>query len=193
MNILPGTLAALAVMMLTVMSGYSSAAGILESGDSARLPSSRVAPERAGREPDGASQGKSERGGKDEPGKGGKGEPEGKREQGKEGERGEESGTKLALNEKYDHVRRGARLILVYDAPSNSFIGTVENTTGKTLKRVRVEVHLSNGKELGPTTPGDLKPGEKREVNLLATSKDFNWWTAHPEVGGGEHSKGGSK
>ena len=70
-------------------------------------------------------------------------------------EEGEESGTELALNETYDKVRNGARLILAYNAQSNSFEGTVENTTAETLKRVRVEVHLSNGKELGPTPSAD--------------------------------------
>ena len=104
---------------------------------------------------------------------------------------GEESGTELALNETYDKVRNGARLILTYDAQSNSFNGTVENTTERTLGRVRVEVHLSNGKELGPTTPADLGPGEKRVVKLTATSKDFDGWSAHPEVGNEE--QGGSE
>jgi len=80
------------------------------------------------------------------------------RDGGEHGEEGEESGTELALHETYDAVRNGARLILAYDAPSDSFTGTVENTTDKTLRRVRVEVHLSNGKELGPTTPADLSP-----------------------------------
>ena len=109
---------------------------------------------------------------------------------GHHGEEGEESGTELALNESYDAVRNGARLILAYDAQSNSFNGTVANTTDKTLKRVRVEVHLSNGKELGPTTPGDLGPGERRDVRLKATDKGFDGWTAHPEVGIGEHGSG---
>jgi len=104
---------------------------------------------------------------------------------------GEESGTEYALTETYDQVRNGARLILAYDAQSNSFNGTVENTTTRTLKRVRVEVHLSNGKELGPTTPGDLGPGEKRSVRLTAISADFDRWSAHPEVGNEEH--GGSE
>jgi hypothetical protein len=36
-------------------------------------------------------------------------------------------------------------------------------------------------------TQGDLGPGEKRDVKLAATSKDFDGWTAHPEVGIGEH------
>ena len=102
----------------------------------------------------------------------------------------EESGTELTLNETYDKVRNGARLILAYDAQTNAFKGTVENTTDETLKQVRVEVHLSNGKELGPTPAADLAPGEKREVQLIATSTDFDGWTAHPEVGEGEHGHG---
>jgi len=106
------------------------------------------------------------------------------------GEEGEESGVEYALNETYDQVRKGARLILAYDPQSNSFIGTVENTTEIILKKVRVEVHLSNGKELGPTTPADLDPGEKRDIKLTAKSKNFEGWSAHPEVGGGEHSHG---
>ena len=112
------------------------------------------------------------------------------RDGGEHGEEGEESGTELALHETYDAVRNGARLILAYDAPSDSFAGTVENTTDKTLRRVRVEVHLSNGKELGPTTPADLGPGERRDVRLKATNTDFDGWTAHPEVGIGEHDGG---
>ena len=106
------------------------------------------------------------------------------------GAEGEESGTELALNQAYDNIRNGARLILAYDAESNSFSGTVENTTDKILEQVRVEVHLSNGKELGPTTPEDLEPGKKRDIKLAATNKDFDGWTAHPEVGRGEHGHG---
>ena len=105
----------------------------------------------------------------------------------------EESGTELALDESYDAVRNGARLILTYDPQSNSFNGFVENTTDIILKQVRVEVHLSNGVELGPTTPTDLNPGESIEVSLTATNKSFDGWTAHPEVGesgGGEHGQG---
>ena len=45
---------------------------------------------------------------------------------------GEESGTQYGLTETYDVVRAGARLILSYDASSNTFTGTVENTTGET-------------------------------------------------------------
>ena len=105
----------------------------------------------------------------------------------------EESGTALALDETYDVVRNGARLILAYDAQSNSFSGTLGNTTGTTLRRARVEVHLSNGIELGPTNPVDLAPGESVRVTLQATSQAFDGWTPHAEIGGpgegdGEHS-----
>ena len=103
----------------------------------------------------------------------------------------EESNVELTLTDTYDKVRNGARLILNYDAQSNAFKGTVENTTNETLKRVRVEVHLSNGKELGPTAPGDLAPGEKKEILLAAASTNFDKWTAHPEVGEGEHGSDG--
>lgn len=103
---------------------------------------------------------------------------------------GEEDETELALHEIYDEVRGGARLILAYDAGAGAFVGTVENITDEILERVRVEVHLSNGKELGPTAPADLAPGEGRDVELVAESRNFNGWSAHPEVGRGEHGHG---
>ncbi len=107
----------------------------------------------------------------------------------------------LALDETFDAVRSGARLILKYDAPSNSFKGTVENTTNGVLDRVRIEVHLSNGMELGSTTPTDMASGEVVAINLPATQASFTGWTAHAEVGaggegsesGGEHGSGGEQ
>ena len=95
----------------------------------------------------------------------------------------EESGTQFAPSETFDEVRAGARLILSYDSAANAFTGTVENTTGSTLSRVRVEVHLSNGIELGPTTPVDMAPGEIVAITLPAGSQPFTSWSAHPEVG----------
>ncbi len=95
----------------------------------------------------------------------------------------EESGQQFTINETYDNVRNGARLILNYDPNTSAFVGTVENTTNQTLSQVRVEVHLSNGTELGPTTPRDLAPGEKMDVTLDATGENFSTWVAHPEVG----------
>ena len=105
------------------------------------------------------------------------------------GEGGSEEGSganQLAPNETFDMVRSGARLIMSYDAASNSFRGTVENTTNNVLTRVRIEVHLSNGTELGPTTPIDLAPGQVAAVNLASTQASFTGWTPHAEVGSGE-------
>ena len=122
---------------------------------------------------------------------------EGESSEGVSESEGEESGKTLTLTERYDTVRKGARLILVYDAQSNAFNGTVENTTDGTLEQVRVEVHLSNGVELGPTTPVDLAPGQIVDVTLLATAQSFDGWTPHAEVGlgtggeAGEHGPGG--
>ncbi len=80
-------------------------------------------------------------------------------------------------------MRAGARLILAYDAETNTFTGSVQNTTDATLRQVRVEVHLSNGTELGPTTPVDLAPGQVVDITLPATDAPFTTWSAHPEVG----------
>jgi len=74
---------------------------------------------------------------------------------------------------------------LDYDEQSNSFKGWVENITIITLAQVRVEIHLSNGTELGPTTPVDLSPGQITEVELMATGRVFDRWTPHVEVGTG--------
>ncbi len=98
----------------------------------------------------------------------------------------EEGGSGLALDETFDMVRAGARLIMSYDAASTSFVGTVANTTDATLTRVRIEVHLSNGIELGPTTPTDLAPGEILDVVLPASTQSFDSWTPHAEVGASE-------
>ena len=102
----------------------------------------------------------------------------------------EESGSELALDATYDEVRNGVRLILAYDAGSNAFSGTVENTTNEPLEQVRVEVHLSNGTELGPTTATDLGAGEATGITLSATSGEFDAWRAHAEVGNEEHGDG---
>ena len=100
---------------------------------------------------------------------------------------GEESGILLAKSDIYDHTRAGARLILSYDADADAFVGTVENTTTETLSQTRIEVHLSSGVELGPTTPEDLPPGGISKITLSADGEEFETWNAHPEVGRDEH------
>ena len=102
----------------------------------------------------------------------------------------EESTVQLTLDETYNKIRNGAHLIMSYDAATNSFTGTVENTTSATLTQVRVEIHLSNGIELGPTTPVDLAPGEQIPIALMAEGPAFDTWTAHPEVGPSSGSGG---
>jgi hypothetical protein len=103
------------------------------------------------------------------------------------GQEGEESGEKLALTDTYDQTHHGVRLVLAYHNASSSFVGTIENVTDKTIKEVRVEVHLSTGVELGPTVRRDLAPGEKAGIKIEAKGHVFEWWTAHPETGSGEH------
>jgi len=103
-------------------------------------------------------------------------------------EEGEESGKALGLDETYDQVHNGIRLILAYNRASFSFIGSVENVTGKTIKKVRVEVHLSNGTELDPTEPRDLAPNEKSGVKIDAAGQVFDWWKVHAESDSGHKS-----
>ena len=101
---------------------------------------------------------------------------------------GEESGTQYGLTDTYDETRAGVRLVLAYDATANAFVGTARNVSYSTASRVRVEVHLSNGIELGPTTPTDLSRGQVIDVVLPATEASFETWSAHPEVGGAPSS-----
>ena len=103
------------------------------------------------------------------------------------GGEGEEAGIRFAVDETYDVVRKGVRLILSYDSESSAFAGAVRNVTDETIQAVRVEVHLSNGTELGPTPRNDLKPGTKLAVKLSAEGQTFEWWKAHAEAGAGEH------
>ncbi|MFQ5629143.1 MAG: hypothetical protein ACE5I1_10320 [bacterium] len=106
------------------------------------------------------------------------------------GNEGEEPGVRLAIDERYNDMRNGVRLILAFDEAFSSFTGTLENTAHETKPSVRVEVHLSDGAELGPTPPVDLAPGEKLQVTLPAAGHVFEWWKAHAETseGEGEHA-----
>ena len=102
----------------------------------------------------------------------------------------EESGEQLAKDQTYDRERAGTRLVLAYDEQAGAFAGMVENVGDEPLSRVRVEVHLSNGVELGPSSPGDLVPGETMLVSLDASGETFETWSAHAEVGGAEDEHG---
>ena len=80
------------------------------------------------------------------------------------------------------------------DSTSSAFAGTVENVIKQPVSAVRVEVHLSNGTELGPTERNDLAPGEKLAVKLSSIKgQDFDWWKAHAEAGEGEGEHSGER
>ena len=101
---------------------------------------------------------------------------------------GEEDGTLYSIDYKYDKEENGVRLILSYETEENRFIGSIENVSDETIENIRVEIHLSNGKELGPTNPANLKPGERREAQLDTSGEEFETWSTHAEVGTSEHS-----
>jgi len=96
-----------------------------------------------------------------------------------------ESGTRWNRNETATDTRNGVSLVISYDAGAQRFDGTVTNTTGSTVTDVRVEIHLSNGTELGPTPRVDLAAQERRSVTLDASGQDFDWYSVHVEFGSG--------
>lgn len=102
------------------------------------------------------------------------------------GEEGEEDGTQLAKEETYEGVRRGVQMTLAYDAEEDAFIGEVKNITNEVIPQVRVEVHLSNKVELGPTPRADLAPGESRKIVLPVEGNSFKTWSTHAESGNEE-------
>ncbi len=105
---------------------------------------------------------------------------------------GEEEGIELGLADTYDKTRHGVRLILSYDEKSNYFKGSMKNTTATAVQRARVEVHLSNGIELGPTTPVSIEAGKTHKVELKASEASFSFWSTHVEVGSSEEGHGES-
>ena len=188
-----------AALSAAVITGCAVDTGFNEGPESSLTTTSREISERGGTE-SGSERGSvreagSERGGGEHGGSGGESGREsaaaGSAAAGSE----EGSGANLAPDATFDATRGGARLIMNYDPASNAFTGTVENTTNNSLSNVRIEVHLSNGTELGPTTPVNLAPGEVLAVNLPSTQASFTGWIAHAEVGsgseaGGEHASG---
>lgn len=108
--------------------------------------------------------------------------------EGSGGEGGNESGVLWNAADTADEIVNGIRLILTYDAASNSFVGTVENLNTTIAPQVRVEVHVfdaaGNSTEYGPTTPADMNPGETRNVTLpVPGAGSFVTFNMHPEVG----------
>jgi hypothetical protein len=95
----------------------------------------------------------------------------------------EEDGTQYAIGETATITNNGVELIISFNSDSSKFIGTVENITTATIQQVRVESHLSNGIELGPTTPADLLASAIRNIELDAVGQTFTTWSVHAEVG----------
>ena len=180
-----------AMLSAALLIGCADNTGPEDGRDADRATVSQSISERGGSESGGEHSGGRE--GSESGGEGGEqGSGESGTESGSEsGGSGEEgSANMLAPGETFDTVRSGARLILSYDAPSNSFKGTMENTTNGVLDQVRIEVHLSNGTELGPTTPQALAPGEAAPITLPSTQASFTGWVAHAEVGSGSEGSG---
>lgn len=94
-----------------------------------------------------------------------------------------ESGTRYDRLETATETRNGVNLVISYTSSAQRFDGTVTNTTGSTVTDVRVEIHLSNGNELGPSPRVDLTAGQVHNVTLDASGQDFNWYSVHVEIG----------
>jgi hypothetical protein len=110
------------------------------------------------------------------------------------GEEGEEDGSQFRIDETYEGVRNGVHMALAYDSKEDAFIGVVKNITQEVVPQVRVEVHLSNKVELGPTPRADLAPGESRKIILKAEGNTFDSWSTHAESGKEEgHGSEGSE
>ena len=110
------------------------------------------------------------------------------------GEGGEEGGAYLAKMTRQDELfANGARLILQFNPNTQVFVGSVTNTTTRTLSQVRVEIHLDNGMELGPTKRIDVGPGQTIPVELGTFGNDFSSWVSHPEAGVEQGHGGGQE
>ena len=96
-----------------------------------------------------------------------------------------ESGTQYRLTDTARESRSGVDLVMQYNAGQQRFTGTVTNTTSATVSNVRVEIHLSNGVELGPTPRVSLAAGQAHSVELDARGQSFTRWSVHVELGSG--------
>ena len=123
-------------------------------------------------------------------------------ESGSEGSGGEpgEGGVQFARDETATDVRQGVELTVNFDAARGVFTYALKNTTTATVSQVRVEIHLSNGCEIGPTPNVDLAAGETktaeldpREESEPECQQDFTTFSIHVELGpaGSETGEGG--
>ncbi|MCY3698573.1 MAG: hypothetical protein OXH46_02890 [Gemmatimonadetes bacterium] len=150
---------------------------------------------REGREGREGRGGRGEHGGREGGGEHGGGEGRGEHGGREGGEGGEEGGAYLAKMTGQDEVfANGARLVLQFNPNTQAFAGSVTNTTATTLSQVRVEIHLDNGTELGPTKRIDVGPGQAVPVELGTFGEEFSAWVSHPEAGVEQgHGAGGEE
>ena len=126
-------------------------------------------------------EGTGERGGREARGEGSE---SGGGEHGAIGDGGGEESAFLPMMTRQDRIfADGIRLVLKFDPETQVFVGSVTNTTARTLPEVRVEIHLDNGAELGPTMRIDIEPGQTVPVALGAFGQRFGSWVSHPEAG----------
>lgn len=104
-----------------------------------------------------------------------------------------ESGIRYGVSETARETRDGVHLVLGFDASADAFVGTVTNTGAEPVSRVRVDVHPVGGPEFGPSPRLTLASGETSPVRLEAEGHRFEAWTAHVEIGEGEHGEHGRR
>lgn len=95
-----------------------------------------------------------------------------------------EEGRRWDKDEAATVTRSGVKLVIRHHSSADEFRGTLTNTTNSSVSDVRVEIHLSNGRELGPTPRTALAGGESRDVALDAAGQEFSWFSVHIELGG---------
>lgn len=91
--------------------------------------------------------------------------------------------SQLGINDTYDGVTKGVRVILSYAHNTSMFVGSVENITSELIEATSLQVLLSNGSSLGPTVLYELEPGNKRKIEFNDEGQMFNWWIAHTTLG----------
>ena len=102
---------------------------------------------------------------------------------------GEEKGIEYSIDQSCEVIQNGCYLYLSFDKDKNEFIGYAKNLSDRTLTGVRLEIHLDNGIELGPTRRVTLAPEAVVNLSLKGSSRKFSKWTAHLEVGSSEGSE----
>lgn len=85
-------------------------------------------------------------------------------------------GEALNINDTYNEVTKGIRLVLAYHYKNSTFVGSIQNITDEIINSIYVKVVLSNGVEFGTKELFVLEPGEKTDIAIAAIGQPFNWW-----------------